>query len=315
MTTDLAVIVLNYRTYDLTVDCLASLSAEVDPGVRVVVVDNASGDGSAERIEAAIAARGWGGWAAVVRAPSNGGFAAGNNVGIRAADAAAYLLLNSDTVVRPGALGALRDALRDHPDAGVIGSGILTPDGELAYSSFRYPVPISELIRAANTGPITRALSRFDPILPLVDEPREAEWVSFAAVVLRRATIDDVGLLDDGYFMYWEDVDYCRRVRAAGWNVLYWPRARIVHLEGGSSTMSDGQRKRAPRYYYEARARYFAKWYGRGGLWIANCLWHAGRAIALVREPFGRSGSHRAHEASDIWINAGDPLRPRGVPQ
>jgi GT2 family glycosyltransferase len=311
MTANLAVIVLNYRTYDLTVDCLASLQAEVEPGVRVVVVDNASGDGSDERLEREVAARGWSGWAAVVRAPRNGGFAAGNNFGIRAVDAAAYLLLNSDTLVRPGALRALRDAMRAHPDAGVIGSGILTPEGGLAYSSFRFSGPVSELVRAANTGPITRALRRFDPILPLQDEPRDAEWVSFAAVLIRRETIERIGLLDDGYFMYFEDVDYCRRARAAGWKVLYWPPSKIVHLEGGSSSMSDRLRKRAPRYYYEARARYFAKWYGRTGLWIANCLWYVGRAVSLAREALGRAPNHRDHEAADIWINAGDPLRPR----
>lgn len=311
MTAELAVIVLNYRTYDLTVACLASLEGEVEPGVRVVVVDNASADGSADRIERAIADRGWSAWAAVVRAPSNGGFAAGNNVGLRAVDATAYVLLNSDTIVQPGALRALREALHAHPDAGVIGSGILTPEGGLAYSSFRFAAPVSELIRAANTGPITHALRRFDPILPLEDAPRDADWVSFAAVLIRRATIDAVGLLDDGYFMYFEDVDYCRRARAAGWKVLYWPRAKIVHLEGGSSSMSDRQRKRAPRYYYEARARYFAKWYGRSGLWAANLLWCLGRAVSLAREAAGRAPNHRVHEAVDIWINAGDPVRPR----
>jgi GT2 family glycosyltransferase len=312
MDPQLAIIILNYRTARLTLDCLATLEGEVGPGVAVLVVDNASGDGSAEEIEAGIARRGWSGWARVLRSPTNGGFAAGNNLGLRAVKAEAYVLLNSDTLVRPGAMAALREAARERPEAGLIGPGILTASGELDYSAFRVAGPVSELIRAARTGPITRALRRFDPVLPLSERPFEPEWVAFSCVLVRRAVVEQIGLLDEGFFMYFEDVDYCRRARAAGWRVLYWPAAAVVHLAGGSSqvTSQAGQRRRAPRYYYEARARYFAKYYGRGGLWLANVLWHAGRLVALGREVFGRAPGHRHGEAVDIWINARRPLPP-----
>ena len=110
MTLDLAVIILNYRTAELTKDCLASMEAEIEPGISVVVVDNASGDGSADAIERTIEDRGWARWARVLRSPTNGGFAAGNNLGVRSVEAAAYLLLNSDTLVRPG-----RDQPCSHP--------------------------------------------------------------------------------------------------------------------------------------------------------------------------------------------------------
>lgn len=310
---DLAIIVLNYRTPELTEDCLASLATEVDRECRVVVVDNASGDGSADRIEGVIARRGWNAWASVLRAPVNGGFAAGNNLAIRSIEAEAYLLLNSDTLVRPGAIRSLRDAAHARADAGIVGAGLLTARGDPAESYFRFVAPLSELLRGANSGPITRLLHAFDPTLPPTDAPREVDWVGFACALIRRQVVREIGLLDDGYFMYFEDMDYCRRARQAGWKVVYWPAAKVVHLLGGSSRVTQREilRKRAPRYYYEARARYFAKFYGRIGLWSANALWHLGRMVSLSRELLGRPASHRDGEARDLWTNAWRPLRVR----
>jgi len=160
-------------------------------------------------------------------------------------------------------------------------------------------------------------MRRFEPALPPANEPMESDWVGFASVLIRREVFDRVGLLDEGYFMYFEDADFCRRVRQAGWKVLYWPHAKVVHLLGGTSRVTEpsGLQRRAPRYYYEARARYFAKFYGRQGLWLANALWCLGRTLSLGRELLGRQAAHRDHEAMDIWINALDPLRPsRGAP-
>lgn len=311
MAVELAVIILNFRTAALTIECLSSLAAEVGLGIGAVVVDNASGDGSAERIEGVLAARGWSSWARVIRSAVNGGFAAGNNLGMRSVEAAAYLLLNSDTLVRRGALDSLRLALRLRPDAGIVGPRILNARGEPDFSAFRFPSPGSELVRAANSGPVTRVLGRWDVVLPHRDAPSEPGWVGFAGAVVRSEVLRSVGALDDGYFMYFEDVDYCRRAREAGWKVLHWPAAEIVHLGGCSSqvTSAAGRLKRAPRYFYEARARYFAKFYGRAGLWLANVLWCVGRTLSWTRERLGRpGGSAREREVTDIWTNATQPL-------
>lgn len=302
----LAIIVLNYRTPQLTLDCLTTLVPEVDDDCVVVVVDNASGDGSADVIARTIEARGWGRFARLIRAPNNGGFAAGNNLGILSVDADAYLLLNSDTLVCPGAVRSLREALAQHRDAGIIAAGLLTGAGEVDTNRFRNLAPLSELLRAADTGPLTRTLARFDPVLPPTDASEEVDWVGFAAVVVRRAVIASVGLLDAGFFMYFEDVDYCRRAAAAGWRVRWWPHARIVHLQGGSSQLTGAadRRRRAPRSYYAARARYFTRYYGRAGLWLANGCWYVGRTIALARECFGRPVRAREAEHRDIWTGA-----------
>lgn len=311
MNTELAIVVLNYRTPALTVACLASLEAEIDHTVRVLVVDNASGDDSVATIQSAIAQRGWSHWAQVLEAPVNGGFAAGNAIGIRAIHAEAYLLLNSDTVVRPQAVARLREALRLRPDVGLVGPALLKASGARATSSFREIAPTSELLRSASTGLLGRWLGRFEVALPHASHPTEPDWIAFACVLIRRAVIEQVGMLDDGYFMYFEDVDYCRRARAHGWSVLCWPDAEVTHFSGASSkvTATATQKARAPRYYYEARARYYAKFYGRRGLWLANGMWHLGRCISWTRERWGSGVSQlREREAFDIWINALDPL-------
>ena len=106
--------------------------------------------------------------------------------------------------------------------------------------------------------------------LPISDQPQGTPWISFACVMVRRQVIDQIGLLDDGYFMYVEDTDYCRRARAAGWEIWYWPASRVVHLRGGSSPVKSltAKRGRRPRYYYASRSRYLAKFYGRN--WVVG---------------------------------------------
>jgi len=302
----LAIIVLNYRTPEMVVDCLDSLQGELGPGMVTVVVDNASGDGSADRIEAHVARSGYEGWARVLRSPVNGGFAAGNNLGIRSVSAENYILLNSDTIVRPGAIAGLLQGLTENPSAGIIGPGLEGRDGTLEKSCFRFPHPVSELIRAAGTGLVTRMLRRYDVPMELSQVPVEVDWLAFACVAIRGVVLEQVGLLDEGFFMYYEDIDYCQKVRAAGWKILYWPKPRIVHLMGGSSniTSSDHSRRRPPRYLYEARARYFSKYHGGAGLLAANALWMAGRAISRTRELVeGRQPVARDREARDIWTN------------
>jgi len=300
----LAAIVLNYRTPRLVLDCLETLLPQLDPARDVaVVVDNASGDGSADAIGRAISERGWKG-VRLVEAERNAGFAAGNNVGIRAATAGAYLLLNSDTLVRPGAVARLLETLEANPGAGIVSPRLEWPDGTPQISCFRLHNPWSELIYAAGTGPIRKLLERWDVPLSVSDAPCDVPWTTFAAVMIRAAVLDEVGLLDEGFFMYYEDEDYCRRVGRAGWRVRYEPAARIVHLRGGTSPVKalGAERKRRPRYYYTARSRCFRKAYGPLGLFAANVLYSVGRAIAWGRERMSDKEWHAVErELLDVW--------------
>ena len=155
----LAIVVLNYRTPKLALACVESVVSELDPTRdRLLVVDNASGDGSAAAIRAHVLSQHWP--VEVVESPRNEGFGGGMNLGIASADAQAYLLLNSDTVVRPGAVAALWQALVGEPRVGLVGPRIEHPDGTPQPSCFRVPTPISEFIAGSDLDVVRRALRR-----------------------------------------------------------------------------------------------------------------------------------------------------------
>ncbi len=289
-------------------DCLASLETEIDPDQDVVVVvDNASGDDSLERLVKTVEANEWGGWVRLVASEHNGGFSAGNNAGIQSVEAAFYFLLNSDTIIRPGAIKSLLDGLQENPDAGLIGPRLEYLDESPQVSAFRFPSPVSEFIRGAEIGLITRLLHRYNVPLGLPETPLPCSWASFAAMVIRAEVIKAVGPMDEGYFMYFEDIDYCRCAQNEGWKVLYWPMAHVVHLRGGTSPVKQlaAAKKRRPRYYYQARTRYFTKFYGRAGLWLANALWTAGLLIAYPRQWIKPRPTNLCQgEILDVWTDA-----------
>lgn len=314
----LGVVILNFRTPGLVMECLESLDGQIEPGRdEVVVVDNDSGDGSEASIRAEIEARGWCGWARVVAAGRNGGFSAGNNAGIRASDAEFYLLLNSDTLVRPGAVAELLRAAEALPQAGLIGPRLEWPDGRGQNSAFRRATSLGQLVQSAQLSLVTWVLNRHVVAIPISDEAYMSNWVSFACVLVRREVFERVGAMDEGMFMYFEDIEFAARARRAGFEVWYWPRARVVHLRGGSSEVKERARtmKRLPGYYYAARARYFHREFGLMGLVAANLLWTLGMVLNRCCWLVTRRPMHLPKKAwRDIWMTAADtPAGRRGV--
>jgi N-acetylglucosaminyl-diphospho-decaprenol L-rhamnosyltransferase len=298
------VIILNYRSAGLTADCLFSLEREVASSGRisVTVIDNASGDGSVENISAAIFRQGWNAWANIVSLDCNGGYSAGNNVGIRMAlDAGAeyILILNPDTIVRPGALMALVNFMDENPAVGIGGARLEDPDGEVQRSAHEFPTPMGELDRSLRFGPLSRLLARYRGLPFMCNEVRVCDWVSGAALIIRRAVVEQVGLLDDEYFLYFEEVDYCKRARQQGWPVWYVPQAEIVHREGAVTGITVAQ-KRRPKYWYDSRRRYFLKHHGLAGLLTADVLWAVGRAGYCLRKRIGLS---RQNDSDPKWFS------------
>jgi GT2 family glycosyltransferase len=313
-----AVVLVCYRVPDLTIDALRSLEPEVArvPGVVALVCENGTGAGSRERIAEAVREQGWGDWVRLVEVTPNRGFAGGNNVLIEAAmrwpePPEYFLLLNADTIVRRGAVAELLRALEQRPEVGIVGPRLTWPDGTPQVSCFRYRSMISEFLIAARTAPLTRMLARYDVPIPVPEKPRLVPWLSFACALIRREVVESIGPLDDGYYLYFDDVDYCRQARRFGWKTLYWPEAEVVHLRGKSNPVKERtlNLKRRPIYYYASRSRYFAKFYGTAGLWVTNVLWSAGRAVSRVRELLGSKERHVCEaEWRDIWKNAFAPM-------
>lgn len=318
----LLVVIVNYRATELTINCLRSLRPQIAeiPGAGVAVCENGSGDDAVAKLATAIDAEGWNDWVRLTTIHPNRGFAGGNNVVLREALAAPepweyFLLLNADTIVRPDALRLMLDAIEKRPDVGIVGPRLEWESGEPQVSHFRFHSPVSEFLRGAQTGPITRLLRRHEVPIPATSQPFEPDWVSFACALIRRAVLEQIGLLDGGFYLYFDDPDYCRRAGQAGWKVLYWPAAHVVHLRGRSNPVKtlSAARKRLPPYWYASRARYYAKFYGRAGLWAANLLWLMGRSISLTRELVGNKQPHTCEkEWRGIWTNSLQPLSSNG---
>lgn len=315
----LAVSIINFRTGSLTLTCVRSVLADfrtlpADIVAEIVVVDNRSDDGSAEEIEGWIAAQKPPVPVRLIRSATNSGFSGGHNQGIAAAPAAFHLVLNSDAILQPGFCRAMLDAAATAPDVGLFAPRIDHEDGTQQVSCFRFPSPWSELIRGAHSGPVTRLLGRWDVPMPMPPRDEEIGWASFACILLRYEMVGRIGPMDEGYFLYFEDTEYCWRARRAGWRIAYVGEARAVHYRGGSGPVKAlaQARKRLPAYFYASRSRFFAQAYGRAGLIAANLLWHVGRGLALARGLLGKPvpGSS-AREARDLWLNALDPYGDR----
>jgi GT2 family glycosyltransferase len=297
----LLIVIVNYRTASLTIDCLRSLNSEVQalPGTQVVVVDNASQDGSVEAISAAIAAEHWERWASLLPSERNGGYAYGNNLAIRPALQSAnppsyVLLLNPDTQVRPHALKALVDFMDEHPQVGIAGSGIEDPDGTPWPITFRFPSVLSELDSGLRLGMVSKLLSRWVVAQTTTPQQQQVDWLPGASMIIRRQVFEAIGLMDEEYFLYYEETDFCLQARRAGWTCWYVPESRVMHISGQSTgvTAKNTEPKRLPRYVFDSRRRYFIKNHGwlygavTDAVWIVGfILWRSRRIIQRKPDP------------------------------
>ncbi|MBU1690131.1 MAG: glycosyltransferase family 2 protein [Gammaproteobacteria bacterium] len=283
------IVIVNYRTAELAIDCLRALSTQAADlaGNRFVVVDNDSGDDSVEKLTAAIEREDWSSWADVMPLDRNGGFAFGNNASIRMALASVemvdyVMLLNPDTVTRPGAVKSLVDFMDAHPRVGIAGSRLENADGGVDCSAHTFHSPLSQLDEGARLGVLSRLLHRYVVTSPPQDVAHPCDWVSGASMIIRRQVIEDIGLMDEDYFLYFEEVDFCRRAQQAGWECWYVPESRVMHLEGASTGIRVAAKRRA-KYWYDSRRRFFVKHYGIAGLVAADVLWAIGRSSFLLR--------------------------------
>jgi GT2 family glycosyltransferase len=245
---DLSVIIVNWNTRELLADCLCSIedfqSSIFNLQSEVIVVDNASSDSSAAMVREQFP------WVRLRENVGNVGFARANNQGISQATGRYVLLLNPDTVVMPGALAALVGFLEAHPQVGVVGPTLLDRDRRIQLSWAKFPTLWSEL----TTG------HRRDRKPFLSGDAYEVDWLAGACLLVRRGAIDAAGLLDERFFLYSEETDWCLRIQRAGWRIAYYPSAKVVHLEGSSTALD---RPRTSFLLCQSKVLYFDKHYGR----------------------------------------------------
>ena len=264
-----SIVIVTFRSARLTVDCLRAVEKERSrPGVciRTIVVDNASGD--FPLLERAVDANGWSAWVTLRLAPRNGGFAYGNNLGIRLAletHASDYiLLLNPDTLVRPGAVETLVRFLEMHPQAGIAGGSFENPDGSEWPIAFRFPTMVSEVCSALDIGGVTRIFRQRVVARHMQAVAQPVDWICGASMMIRAEVFRAIGGMDENYFLYFEETDFCLRAQRSGFATWYVPESRVMHI-GGQSTGVDewnSHPKRRPAYWFESRRRYFAVAYG-----------------------------------------------------
>lgn len=280
-------IILNWRTADMTLRALAAAQvamAAVDGAITVV--DNDSGDGSYEAIRAAVAALPPGVPVQVLQSGRNGGFGAGNNVGIRAglpggARPDYVYLLNSDAFPAPDAICALRDHLDSHPGTGFAGSHIHGIDGVPHQTAFRFPSAAGEFEAAIRLGPVSRLLRRWIIAPPVPERTTRVDWLAGASLMMRMDVLDRIGLFDERFFLYFEETELCHRAARAGSPTDYVVESRVAHVGSASTGMKSWQR--IPGYWLDSRWHYFATVHGKGGAVAATLAALAGGALWRLR--------------------------------
>jgi N-acetylglucosaminyl-diphospho-decaprenol L-rhamnosyltransferase len=289
MSPDVDAVVVSYRSADTLRGCVEPLAAM--PGVRVTVVDNASPDDALATISDLPVD--------VIRSPRNGGFSYGCNLGAASGSAPFLLFLNPDARMEAQALETLLGALRAEPSTGLVGPRILEPDGTLAWSLRRFP-------RQRSTFAQALFLHRLWPLAGWSDElirdraayerPDTAEWLSGACMLVRRSAYEAIGGFDEGFFLYCEDTDVCRRLWDAGYAVRFEPGAEVHHV-GGASSGAGETRAIAAR----SRVRYARKHFGPYRARVERlgvALGEATHAAAAVSRPASRRGHMAALRAA-----------------
>jgi N-acetylglucosaminyl-diphospho-decaprenol L-rhamnosyltransferase len=303
----IAVVVVNYRTPDLTMRCMAALSVERSllPSLTAIVVDGGSEDGSAQALEKALSHPDYRGWASFLPLALNGGYGWANNQAIltlsRDNKPPDFIhLLNPDTEVEHGAVAQLFKELERSPDCGAAGSQLLACDGHATASAFRFPSPAREFVGAAQSAVIGRVLG-IPGIVVLPHENRDVDWVSGASVMFRVRALRETGLFDDGFFLYFEEVELLHRMKSFGWTVRHVPSSRVVHVEGAATGVGANASDRPfPAYWYRSRRRYFELTGGAAALVAANTCSLAGQAIAGIKKIAGRPGANQSYRTFDL---------------
>lgn len=313
-----AAIIVNYGTADLTITAVESLlgAPHGDRDLVVHVVDNASPNGDGETLREAHETREWRGRVTLWIEDQNHGFGRGNNVVLKALSVAGQppdkvFLLNPDARLHNNTVDVLAQCLDGDPRAAGAGASILRPDQTRAVAAFRFPGFRSEIARAINLNIVNRLFSEYLIAMPVDQKSGVVDWVSGAAVMFRFEALREVDFFDPGFFLYYEEVDLMRRLKAVGWCIHFVEEAKVIHVEGAATGQFASQegRQRNPVYLYQSWAHYFRRALGRPkALCLAVLLWPATGLNILHRRLRGRSPQTPLGFFQDHWRFVVRPL-------
>ena len=316
------VVLINYKTPDLTLRALGATLAELDrlPGSRVALIDNGSGDDSVPTLEKALDAEGLHDRVDFLVSPTNRGFAGGVNLALvpalRGPSPPRFVyLLNSDALPAPGAIAELVRFLESDPTAGIAGSYIHGPGGETHDTAFRFPGIASQFEESLGIGVVSKLLDRYLVSKPVPRESARVDWLAGASMLIRREVFDAIGAYDENFFFYYEETDFCRRAARAGFATWYLPASKVEHIGAASSGWKDRSKPRAS-YWWEGRRYYFYKNHGLLYLWAVNVAWLVGFVIGEPRRRLmGRRGPFPPRYFRD-FLRHNFAFRPlgRGLP-
>jgi N-acetylglucosaminyl-diphospho-decaprenol L-rhamnosyltransferase len=319
----LLIVILNYRTPRLTIDCLQSLQDKLDevPHTRVLVVDNGSGDGSAAMVEQAITEHQWSGWCSLLALENNLGFAGGNNEGLATLngthrDCEWVLMLNSDTIVYPGALRYCHDLMQREPTIGMMSCLLLNKDQSLQNVTRNFPTPLRQTVCALGLPWSAPKLFSWADVYDVPDsllkQKRDCDWIGGAFMFIRVEALRQVGGgLDASFFFYGEDIEFCHRFHRHGWRVHYDPTVSIMHIGGSSSDPTRVATKQRNIYMWQARYQVQEKCYGKWAAWVvrgADIVSFSLRKLKMLLTGKQRTDTYQnVSEALGLLLK---PLRP-----
>lgn len=307
---DLSVVIVNWNVRELLCACLNSIDAgRGDLRLEVIVVDAGSSDGSPAMISSQFP------WVRLIARRDNVGFPKGNNIGISAASGRYILLLNPDTEVIDDGLAKMASFLDTQPEVGIVGPQLLNVDGSVQSSRRRFPTLATAVFESTWLQPYApKTLMHHYFADDLSDDATsDVDWLTGACLMVRHEVIEQVGLMDEAYFMYSEELDWCKRIKAAGWRVVYLPAAQLVHHVGASSQQAVTERH---INFQRAKLRYFRKYHGRPAavilraILLMNYLWQL--CLEGIKGLIGHKRALRRQRMQAYWQVLRSGLRPAG---
>lgn len=246
----LSIVIVNWNTCDLLNNCLQSIfNPPLDLDFRTIVVDNASNDGSQKMVEERFPE------VELISNSNNPGFAYANNQALKKCSSEMVLLLNADTVVKPGSIETMVEYIENNPKVGIVGARLLNPDGSLQVSAYPEPTLTREFWRLFHLDKLwyygTYPMDNWNH-----NEPRKVDVLKGACMLIRMEALEDVGMFDEDYFIYSEEVDLCARMQDSGWSLYWLPTAKITHI-GGQSTQQVAEEMFLQ--LYQGKIQYFRK--------------------------------------------------------